>query len=148
RGHVCSERRFERRRIRLQTGTVRRGSNGAAGYIRRIRTPGRHAGRTGGTGVTGLWEAEAAKKADLALEGLQGMPYDCGPSNSRSAAPMSVCCRQHRVSGTSDEARDQGGSYVRAFILILTFIAATLTGGVTAVAQEGHPLKGSWIGEW
>lgn len=37
---------------------------------------------------------------------------------------------------------------MRAFIFILTLVAATLSGGVPASAQEGHPMKGSWIGEW
>ena len=36
---------------------------------------------------------------------------------------------------------------MRAFIIILTLSIATLCGGA-AVAQEGHPLKGSWVGEW
>ena len=33
-----------------------------------------------------------------------------------------------------------------AFILALSF--ACLIGGAPAVAQEGHPLKGSWLGTW
>ena len=37
---------------------------------------------------------------------------------------------------------------MRAFIFILTLFIAGLTGSVPAVAQEGHPLKGSWVGEW
>jgi hypothetical protein len=36
---------------------------------------------------------------------------------------------------------------VRGFIIILTLSVASLM-GVTAVAQEGYPLKGSWVGEW
>ncbi len=33
---------------------------------------------------------------------------------------------------------------------LLTMLAASLVLGLsaTAVAQEGHPLKGSWLGEW
>ena len=37
---------------------------------------------------------------------------------------------------------------MRAFIIILTLFVAGLTGSVPAVAQEGHPIKGSWVGEW
>jgi len=37
---------------------------------------------------------------------------------------------------------------VRAFIIILTLLVAGLTGSAPVVAQEGHPLKGSWVGEW
>ncbi len=31
---------------------------------------------------------------------------------------------------------------------ILALAVACLLGGLTAIAQEGHPLKGSWIGTW
>ena len=37
---------------------------------------------------------------------------------------------------------------MRAFIIILTLFVAGLTGSAPVVAQEGHPLKGSWVGEW
>jgi hypothetical protein len=38
---------------------------------------------------------------------------------------------------------------VRAFILILTIFLAGLAGAAgPARAQEGHPLKGSWLGTW
>lgn len=37
---------------------------------------------------------------------------------------------------------------MRAFTLILTLIAASLVTGTPVAAQEGHPLKGSWIGTW
>ena len=37
--------------------------------------------------------------------------------------------------------------YVRALIIILTLAIASLSGS-TVVAQEGHPVKGSWVGEW
>ena len=37
---------------------------------------------------------------------------------------------------------------MRGLILVLTFIAASVSWGTPAVAQEGHPLKGSWIGTW
>jgi len=37
---------------------------------------------------------------------------------------------------------------VRAFIIILTLFVAGLTANVPLVAQEGYPLKGSWVGEW
>lgn len=36
---------------------------------------------------------------------------------------------------------------MRALIFVLTFSLVALAGGA-AVAQEGHPLKGSWIGTW
>ena len=36
---------------------------------------------------------------------------------------------------------------MRALALILTLTIASLSGAV-ATAQEGHPLKGSWIGTW
>jgi hypothetical protein len=37
---------------------------------------------------------------------------------------------------------------MRAFIVILALTLASLFGGTPALAQEGHPLKGSWIGTW
>jgi hypothetical protein len=37
---------------------------------------------------------------------------------------------------------------VRAFIVVVTLFAASLTPWAPAIAQEGHPLKGSWIGSW
>lgn len=37
---------------------------------------------------------------------------------------------------------------MRAFIVMLTLFVASLSAGVSVIAQEGHPLKGSWIGEW
>ena len=37
---------------------------------------------------------------------------------------------------------------MRAFIIILTLFVAGLTGSAPVVAQEGHPLNGSWVGEW
>ena len=36
---------------------------------------------------------------------------------------------------------------MRALIFVLTLSLAALAGG-SAVAQEGHPMKGSWIGSW
>lgn len=36
---------------------------------------------------------------------------------------------------------------MRAFIVAAAISAAGLAGG-TVVAQEGHPLKGSWLGTW
>ena len=36
---------------------------------------------------------------------------------------------------------------MRSLIIILTLSLVSLAGGA-AVAQEGHPLKGSWVGEW
>ncbi|HVG53619.1 MAG TPA: hypothetical protein VM846_04295 [Vicinamibacterales bacterium] len=36
---------------------------------------------------------------------------------------------------------------MRALIFVLTLSLVALGGGA-AVAQEGHPLKGSWIGTW
>jgi hypothetical protein len=42
----------------------------------------------------------------------------------------------------------QGGPIVRVLTLILALVAAGLTAGTPVTAQEGHPLKGSWIGEW
>jgi hypothetical protein len=37
---------------------------------------------------------------------------------------------------------------MRALILGLAFSLAALAGGAPVAAQEGHPLKGSWIGTW
>ena len=37
---------------------------------------------------------------------------------------------------------------MRAFAFILALSVATLLGGGPASAQEGHPLKGSWLGTW
>ena len=37
---------------------------------------------------------------------------------------------------------------MRARTLILALSIACLLGGTPAAAQEGHPLKGSWIGTW
>ena len=37
---------------------------------------------------------------------------------------------------------------MRALTLILALLAACLLQGTPAAAQEGHPLKGSWIGTW
>jgi hypothetical protein len=36
---------------------------------------------------------------------------------------------------------------MRALIFVLTLSLVALAGGA-AVAQEGHPIKGSWIGSW
>ncbi len=32
--------------------------------------------------------------------------------------------------------------------VIITVLALVLAGGAAALAQEGHPLKGSWLGTW
>jgi len=37
---------------------------------------------------------------------------------------------------------------MRAFTLLLALSVAVLIGAAPAVAQEGHPLKGSWLGSW
>jgi len=37
---------------------------------------------------------------------------------------------------------------VRATILILTLLVASFASTAPASAQEGHPLKGSWVGTW
>ena len=37
---------------------------------------------------------------------------------------------------------------MRSLILGLFFSLAALAGGASVAAQEGHPLKGSWIGTW
>ena len=37
---------------------------------------------------------------------------------------------------------------MRSLILGLVFSLAALAGGASLAAQEGHPLKGSWIGTW
>jgi hypothetical protein len=37
---------------------------------------------------------------------------------------------------------------VRALTLIVTLSLAGFASGTPVVAQEGHPLKGSWIGTW
>jgi hypothetical protein len=37
---------------------------------------------------------------------------------------------------------------MRSLIFGLIFSIAALVGGASLAAQEGHPLKGSWIGTW
>jgi hypothetical protein len=37
---------------------------------------------------------------------------------------------------------------MRAFIFVLALTVTSLVGAIPARAQEGHPLKGSWIGTW
>lgn len=37
---------------------------------------------------------------------------------------------------------------MRAFALVLVLVFASLSAGTSVAAQEGHPLKGSWIGSW
>jgi hypothetical protein len=37
---------------------------------------------------------------------------------------------------------------MRALTFVLTLSLVCLAGATGAVAQEGHPLKGSWIGTW
>jgi hypothetical protein len=37
---------------------------------------------------------------------------------------------------------------MRAFAFLLALSVVTLLGGAPVVAQEGHPLKGSWLGTW
>jgi hypothetical protein len=37
---------------------------------------------------------------------------------------------------------------MRPFAFIIALSVAALLGGSPAVAQEGHPLKGSWLGTW
>lgn len=37
---------------------------------------------------------------------------------------------------------------MRATILIITLFVASLASSAPAIAQEGHPLKGSWLGTW
>src|SRR3981081_1747163 len=37
---------------------------------------------------------------------------------------------------------------MRAFTVIFALSVAALMGAMPAAAQEGHPLKGSWIGTW
>ena len=37
---------------------------------------------------------------------------------------------------------------MRATILIFTLLVASLASTAPAIAQEGHPLKGSWVGTW
>jgi len=37
---------------------------------------------------------------------------------------------------------------MRALIVILALSVAGLMSGTPAAAQEGHPLKGSWLGTW
>ena len=45
-------------------------------------------------------------------------------------------------------ASPRKGTHVRALTCILTFCLVCLGSTAPAVAQEGHPLKGSWIGTW
>jgi len=37
---------------------------------------------------------------------------------------------------------------MRASIAVFTLIIVSLVGAAAASAQEGHPLKGSWLGSW
>lgn len=37
---------------------------------------------------------------------------------------------------------------MRAFTVVLFLFVASLTSAPRVAAQEGHPLKGSWIGNW
>jgi hypothetical protein len=37
---------------------------------------------------------------------------------------------------------------MRAFAFVLALSLASLIGAPPAAAQEGHPLKGSWVGTW
>jgi hypothetical protein len=37
---------------------------------------------------------------------------------------------------------------MRAFVFVIALTLAGLAAPAPAVAQEGHPLKGSWIGQW
>ena len=37
---------------------------------------------------------------------------------------------------------------MRALIFVVALTLASLAGSAPARAQEGHPLKGSWIGTW
>jgi hypothetical protein len=37
---------------------------------------------------------------------------------------------------------------MRALIFVMALSLASLAGSTPARAQEGHPLKGSWIGTW
>ena len=37
---------------------------------------------------------------------------------------------------------------MRATILIFTLLVASFASTAPAIAQEGHPLKGSWVGTW
>jgi hypothetical protein len=37
---------------------------------------------------------------------------------------------------------------MRVFVFLLAFSVAMLAGGSHLAAQEGHPLKGSWVGTW
>jgi len=37
---------------------------------------------------------------------------------------------------------------MRAKAILLVGLLACLTLVVTAFAQEGHPLKGTWLGDW
>lgn len=38
--------------------------------------------------------------------------------------------------------------HVRASALVLILVFVSLSAGTSVAAQEGHPLKGSWIGSW
>lgn len=37
---------------------------------------------------------------------------------------------------------------MRSFVFLLGLSLSMLTGGSDVAAQEGHPLKGSWVGTW
>jgi hypothetical protein len=37
---------------------------------------------------------------------------------------------------------------MRGLIVVLALSLVAVAGGTRTAAQEGHPLKGSWIGEW
>jgi hypothetical protein len=65
------------------------------------------------------------------------MPYDCEPVKGHNAG--------RRLSARRAATKED--VYVRALIIILTLAIAGLSGS-TVVAQEGYPMKGSWVGEW
>jgi hypothetical protein len=42
----------------------------------------------------------------------------------------------------------QGAILMRSLTIVLAVFVACLTGSTLTSAQEGHPLKGSWLGTW
>lgn len=53
-----------------------------------------------------------------------------------------------RDNPTVQRASPRKGTHVRALTCIIILSVACLVSVVPAGAQEGHPLKGSWIGTW
>ena len=54
----------------------------------------------------------------------------------------------HGRDGSSSSKSIEGELHVRRFRFLTALFLVSLACTVPAIAQEGHPLKGSWIGTW